>query len=759
VSFQGEGASILHDPTKPPNGHLRPIDFSRQVVLENEPEEENGADAVAETAVTKLMKPDKPSMTPKVEIYPQKFNFKVVVSPQEEESASSRGASFLMASKTCQILDVLNAVMKTVAPQKASPCVRLWCKHQALRQDGKTNATLAGDGYELIDLENFQGKMDRPDITKEKSEMTVKEWVARRGGVSDLIVETRINNKTDWARESFELEYRVQVGDFVDAQDSTGKWYEAIVRDVSEDIVTVHYAGWATRWNGKIQRHPNGPKDVDHAAKCVVPIAPLWTHTTRWREGIEMGHQLEIRDSTSNVLQPKWFRGTVVKVGRKGGTPKDLYDGAMLEKLEAPTTATTKVHKNNMLPLLILLRMQQVLVEIPQEKHNNPALVLQTANDDDEENPPFIRWVNLYGEEICTPGTHMKILSDEKRPATINYDFDPRKPPVEILKTHLGSGFVRESLRGQPPAPGAVGLQNLGNSCFMNSIVQCLNHCDPVSEYFVSEEYAKDLNRRNPLGSGGRVAMAYASLLSDIWRGQYSALAPRLLKQTIANFAPQFNNVYQHDSHEFCSFLMDGIHEDCNRVDTKPYVEELEGFGVPDDKVAIESWRRHLLRHDSIIVDNCQGMHRSHVTCPICSRESIKFDVFSSLSVPLTSSKDRSFIPLDDCLEKFTEGEQLDENNAWYCPNCKKHVCALKMLALWSVPDILIIHLKRFTYEQKRNGSVVRSKIEDRVVFPVDGLDMSPYLLGPVDEAAPPIFNVSILSFSSAMVLSLSPLC
>ena len=731
VSFQPDvvTTNVLmqhHDPNKEKNGHLRPIEFMRNVLLGTR--EENAA-APASSPMSK----ENMSLVPVVEIYPTKFTYTVANGKESQNGNSEpKKSGFLLASKNSLIVEVLQEAMKTTAPEKSSSCVRLWSQ-----RNEKT--TREGDRYELVGLENLDGHM--LNNNKEESSMTVSEWVVRQGDTAVLLVETRTNATTQWARASLELGNRIQVGDFVDAQDTAGKWYEATVREVSDDLVTVHYAGWATRWNGKVRRRTDYEM-VEGATKFCCAPAPMWTHTRRWRENMQIGDKVEIRDSTSHVQQPKWFRGTVRKIGKKDDAPRDLYDGAMLEKLELSATATTNGGKPLTYPLVVLKRMQQVLVEVPQEKANNPALVSQTATEGEEENPPYIRWVNLYGEEMCAPGSHMKTDSQEKRPATVSYDFDPSKPPVEVLKSHMyGAGFVRESLRGQPPAPGSVGLQNLGNSCFMNSIVQCLNQCDPVTQYFLDEEYAKDLNRRNPLGSSGRVAMAYASLLIDIWGGQYSVLAPRLLKQTIANFAPQFNNIYQHDSHEFCSFLMDGIHEDCNRVKAKPYVEDLEGFGVADNKIAIESWRRHLLRHDSVIVDHCQGMHRSHVTCPICGRESIKFDVYSSLSVPLTSSKDRATIPLEDCLEKFTEGEQLDSNNAWYCPNCKKHVCALKMLALWSVPDILIIHLKRFMYETK-NGRVVRSKMEDKVDFPIDNLDMSPYLLGPVDEDAPPIYDL-----------------
>jgi len=232
--------------------------------------------------------------------------------------------------------------------------------------------------------------------------------------------------------------------------------------------------------------------------------------------------------------------------------------------------------------------------------------------------------------------------------------------------------------------------------------------------------------------------------LNDIYSNDYSILAPRILKQTVSVYAPQFNNNYQHDSQEFCQYIFDGLHEDLNRVKEKPYVEDVEAFGMEDSKAAMESWKNHLLRHDSIFVDHTQGMHRSHLTCPKCGRESIKFDVYSSISLPLVPAKERSSIPLKDCLDQFAAGEQLDSHNAWYCATCKKHVCALKLITLWNTPDVLVLHLKRFTYEKcpDIDGRLLRRKIEDRVDFPIDRLDLSSYVLGPIDPEAPPIYKL-----------------
>jgi len=605
----------------------------------------------------------------------------------------------------------------------------------------------------------------------------------------DVLVEIKRPN-TPWLREKLVLENRVQVGDFVDAQDIAGKWYEAIVQEVYKTTVKVHYLGWASRWNGNLRRHRHGGNgsndaDAEDPAKTVNPrlqaIAPLWTHCRRWREGFATGAVLEVRDSLSKSDRPRWYKGIVKKIGSVHGPYKAIEDGAQLERLEdilgGSTTMTTHItndenmnkNKNGKADkgiesLLLMNRKQQILVEVEQEQQNtsidnNLLLGDVQINDSDslisvdplKPKPPFLRWVNLFGEEICEAGTHMKIEADgDLAVVTLRYEYEAGRKPVEIMKSFngmYGQGMVKESLRGTPPAPGAVGMHNLGNSCYLNSIVQCLNHILPLTQYFLEGSYTSEINRQNPLGSGGHVATAYATLLKEVWSGNYSALAPRLLKQTVASFAPQFRNSFQHDSQEFCQFLMDGLHEDCNRVTNKPYVEELEGFGMKDEDAAIQTWRKHLLRHDSIIVDRCQGMHRSHLTCPSCGRESIKFDVFSTVSLPaVLEDKEGSVytgMRVEDCIEKFLEGEQLDEMNAWYCLGCKKHVCALKMIALWSVPDILILHLKRFQFENcSVSNNILRSKIEDTVRFPVDNLDLSKYVLGPVDENAPPVYNL-----------------
>lgn len=188
---------------------------------------------------------------------------------------------------------------------------------------------------------------------------------------------------------------------------------------------------------------------------------------------------------------------------------------------------------------------------------------------------------------------------------------------------------------------GLAGLQNLGNTCFMNSSLQCLVHTPPLADYFL-QDYSNEINRQNPLGMHGELAHAFGELLRKLWSPGRAPVAPRAFKGKLARFAPQFSGYNQHDSQELLAFLLDGLHEDLNRVKQKPYIETKDYDGRPDEDVADELWRYHKARNDSVIVDICQGQYKSTLVCPVCDKISITFDPFMYLSLPLPSTATRS---------------------------------------------------------------------------------------------------------------------
>uniref|UniRef100_A0A8C1XFX6 Ubiquitin carboxyl-terminal hydrolase 15 n=1 Tax=Cyprinus carpio TaxID=7962 RepID=A0A8C1XFX6_CYPCA len=86
----------------------------------------------------------------------------------------------------------------------------------------------------------------------------------------------------------------------------------------------------------------------------------------------------------------------------------------------------------------------------------------------------------------------------------------------------------------------------------------------------------------------------------------------------------------------------------------------------------------------------------------------------------------KSFFKLKDCIELFTTKEKLGADDPWYCPHCKQHQQATKKLDLWSVPPVLVVHLKRFSYSR-----YMRDKLDSLVDFPLRDLDMSEFLINP----------------------------
>eukprot|EP00500_Bicosoecida_sp_ms1_P004096 CAMPEP_0203807726 /NCGR_PEP_ID=MMETSP0115-20131106/1222_1 /ASSEMBLY_ACC=CAM_ASM_000227 /TAXON_ID=33651 /ORGANISM="Bicosoecid sp, Strain ms1" /LENGTH=494 /DNA_ID=CAMNT_0050716409 /DNA_START=311 /DNA_END=1793 /DNA_ORIENTATION=+ len=282
---------------------------------------------------------------------------------------------------------------------------------------------------------------------------------------------------------------------------------------------------------------------------------------------------------------------------------------------------------------------------------------------------------------------------------------------------------------------GVCGLNNLGNTCFLNAAVQCLSNTAPLTDYFLSYDWKADVNTRNPLGNRGEIAASYGSLVHKLWCGSKPSVSPTRFKSRVGKFAPRFGGYQQHDSQELLSFLLDGLHEDLNRVIKKPYVEDVEDKGRPDVVVAAEAWRAYLLRNKSIIVDLFQGQLKSTLVCDHCGTRSVKFDPFMYLSLPVGTSAGQAG-SLHRSLQEFTSEERLEGDERWHCPKCKKFRNASKKFDLWKLPPLLIVHLKRFSYT--RRG--VRRKLTNNISFPTTGLDLSAFCVG--DDPDPPVYDL-----------------
>lgn len=176
----------------------------------------------------------------------------------------------------------------------------------------------------------------------------------------------------------------------------------------------------------------------------------------------------------------------------------------------------------------------------------------------------------------------------------------------------------------------------------MNSALQALSHTAPLTRHFLSGTYKADLNPDNPLGTGGKLADAYAAVLKDMWwnASRKTSTSPSALKRAIALFAPRFAGCIQHDSQEFLAYFLDGLHEDLNRIRKAPYVEMPDVTDGQNMNVAASrAWEAHCRRNDSLVMDTFYGQFKSTCVCPVCNRVSLSFDAFNHVSLEIPQAK------------------------------------------------------------------------------------------------------------------------
>uniref|UniRef100_A0A8D0W0P0 Ubiquitin carboxyl-terminal hydrolase n=1 Tax=Sus scrofa TaxID=9823 RepID=A0A8D0W0P0_PIG len=255
-----------------------------------------------------------------------------------------------------------------------------------------------------------------------------------------------------------------------------------------------------------------------------------------------------------------------------------------------------------------------------------------------------------------SPDITQAIQEEEKRRPTVTPTVNRENKPTSYPKAEI-TRLSASQIRNLNPVfggsgPALTGLRNLGNTCYMNSILQCLCNAPHLADYF---------NR----------------------------------------------NCYQ---------------EDINADNRKRHKEENNDH-LDDFKAAEYAWQKHKQLNESIIVALFQGQFKSTVQCLTCHKKSRTFEAFMYLSLPLAST---SKCTLQDCLRLFSKEEKLTDNNRFYCSHCRARRDSLKKIEIWKLPPVLLVHLKRFSYDGRW-----KQKLQTSVDFPLENLDLAQYVIGP----------------------------
>uniref|UniRef100_A0AAR2ISH7 Ubiquitin carboxyl-terminal hydrolase 2 n=1 Tax=Pygocentrus nattereri TaxID=42514 RepID=A0AAR2ISH7_PYGNA len=278
---------------------------------------------------------------------------------------------------------------------------------------------------------------------------------------------------------------------------------------------------------------------------------------------------------------------------------------------------------------------------------------------------------------------------------------------IEILLHYL-------TIKNSKNAQGLVGLRNLGNTCFMNSILQCLSNTHDLRDYCLRNTHRTDLNCR----ANAALMEEFAKLTQTLWTSASNeAISPSDFKTQIQKYAPRFVGYNQQDAQEFLRFLLDGLHNEVNRVSIRPRVPVEDFDHLSDDEKAKRMWNKYLEREDSKVVDLFVGQLKSSLTCSECGFCSTVFDPFWDLSLPI--SKSSGDVSLIDCLRLFTKEDVLDGNEKPTCQRCKARRKCTKKFSIQKFPKVLVLHLKRFS-----EARIKTAKLCTFVSFPIKELDL-----------------------------------
>ncbi|XP_061346897.1 ubiquitin C-terminal hydrolase 22 [Gastrolobium bilobum] len=333
-------------------------------------------------------------------------------------------------------------------------------------------------------------------------------------------------------------------------------------------------------------------------------------------------------------------------------------------------------------------------------------------------------YCGLCRDQLYDPDFDQAVMSKHSMGATGNESIGQRLIKRRRLVSGVGLDLQKSKfrvptndLRAKSCYPiGLRGLNNLGSTCFMNSVLQALLHAPPFRDYFLSGGHSLEACQKRTMDQLCLLCDINA-VFSAVFSGDRNPYSPAQFLYSWWQHSANLASYEQQDAHEFFISLLDAIHEKEGKTKNGS-----RGYG---DCQCIA----HRVFY---------GLLRSDVTCMACGFTSTTYDPCVDISLNLDTNvpiaekgkkltkrnEDGSMSTLLGCLDLFTKPEKLGSDQKLYCQNCQEMQDSLKQMSIRKLPLVLSLHVKRFEHSFVKKLS---RKIDRYLHFPFS-LDMTPYL-------------------------------
>ena len=239
------------------------------------------------------------------------------------------------------------------------------------------------------------------------------------------------------------------------------------------------------------------------------------------------------------------------------------------------------------------------------------------------------------------------------------------------------------------------GLANSGNTCSINTMIQCLGHCPAFLDLLLKQEITykkKDDHHYSIFEELKRI-------LHQLWIDKNSLLPKRFLKAFYESIGDMYQPGEQFDFTEMWMLLLNNLIEETH---TKEDIFKLELKNYGSDALnyiqnrTIQAWTQYVQKNNSHIMPLFHGMQVQQIKCVKCDKTYHNLEPMSFIYLEL--NKDT----FKECMDDFFDTEKLTD---WTCDHCKNQE-AEKIVRFWSLPKVWMIVLKRFNHQQKIGKSM-----------------------------------------------------